>query len=1581
MKKGKFFGILAAGLALMLGTSFFAGCAKDDGGIYGGIYEKSTANVKEYFYEEEIFHDQSTDFMLPLQPTKDDNVTLRLKVKRGLASEVKIKYSFDLDVGDTVTFYPAPMVFEKADDNLNYDYWIGIIPKNEAYYRYHFELTNKKETIWFDMDGLSDEEPTTVANDWYVLPDFTVPEWSQGAVWYSVVPDSYYNGNTVNDKTGAGFEEAWGNSIHGDVMGDYFGGDILGLLNKVDYMKGLNITSLFINPFQVTMTQAGYGNYDHFQIDSAYGNDTLFLEFVNSLHADELKIMCDAVIQYANINNIIYNYTGMYPDLYDGKYDDLILKDSDGNPIDSGWGGPIIDFSHKLTRDYFYSSEQSVLITYILKFAIDGWRMDVGNTLTGSDPNNWGNSTQILADIRKYIKAIGEDLLFLTEHTANDSQLTGGILDSKWNYAFESAVENWVKGISNAKMLSTSLKSSVLAYPRPVANAMYNHLTSHDYQRLYDKVGQNDVKFGAAQLIQFTYVGSPVVYYGEEIGLTRPLNDYSTRYHSFDVAMNWDESTWDYYLYNFTSALAELRKEYDSVYRFGAFADLYSEGKDNEHDVFAYARFDNTASCITLLNQNESVVRGFELDVNILSLKDGTVLTDYMSGREYVVKDGKVTVDIYPCGIVLVTGDAGKYRELYEICDYNGGGKVITEDIKKYTFFGTGTLSSSDDITFVSGRGFNNYAIEAELVSVNGEAAIMIRDQESANSAFYGVKISSGTMSLISRAVAGTQYTLGASYDLTGVKKVMVGRTQDNALRTYVDDGNGGWKEVETFALNLEFDYDIYLGVAPLSGNVTLKLELDALSEQTGSDYSGGLGSQAITLGEASALSISNDKLTIGGSENDSFVVTRAHYKDFTHKALVSYNPQTMGSFAGLTVMQSENDYIVAGRYFDGNAVSLIVGQVINGKLCIYAQTQNIDGDITLQIQKSGTTYTALVSTDGTTFTKIGSVTVNYSDIYAGIVRSGDDAITIDYWCFGDAVSSANMAAHYAVGEMDFNFVSSDTSLTYTIKNGEWEYVQGGIAQTDKTASNALYNLQSKKVSDFRATFTLNVTDIAETANSYVGTIFGRATINGTSGYILKIFADGSVKLENSEGTTIADGQTSLKAHEQLQFTLITKGNVLALYEDNDPQLVLYCNMLTNTEGYFGWICNKATFELYSYNVYVPSGNVLTTVGSAYILESTISSEYVDLELSSSNSYNYITMKDIGASDFAVSYNLQISRINTVYRGYADFAFGVSVGAHHLSSGIVVRINDMGKMSIYVDGNQIEKDIVTGITNTRSCFIVITYQNRTLKVYYANYEQGKTYTANDLVLAYTYNDSMLHSGSLAFYSQNAGARYNAIRGYGLSDGTDVTTLDLYNDIVIDEPMPGDPEIGTGYGGDYRNDFNGNSDLATILKYSGANTVKDGYLTINGFNPQNWDAGAAIATGIYKNFELTARFKVAEMTTNGGFVGIEFYKSSATNNHQASTLTIIVYPTGSCALFVGNGILSSYATKGDVDSDGFFTVHLKVQNGVIIFDLGGESVSANIADLENNSDLTEGYISLNAGANTAIFDYVDIKVLD
>lgn len=1549
MKKW-FLGLIFMAIAILSAFSFI-GC-KNSSGL-------SNSRLNDYFYDEDVFHDQAYTYIAPLQPTSEDNVTLRLKVKRGLAKKVDIKYSFDISSSASdAEFYTAPMVFETTDINSNYDFWIGIIPANEANYRYHFELTNNRETVWYDLNGIGTTEPYSVSGDWYVLTDFYVPEWSQGAVWYSIMPDSYYNANTLNDKVGSGIDNPWGTGIHSGGA-EYFGGDIYGLLAQIDYLKGLNITSLFINPIWVTQHNAGYGAYDLLQIDSAYGNDEVFGEFVNSLHDDDIKLMLDAVIQYVNINNIVYNYTGRYPDIYDGG--DVAMYDDNGNPVDSGWGGPIVDFSKKIAREYFYSAEESVLLTYILKYSIDGWRMDVGNTLTGSDPKNWGTSTQILADIRRYIKNASREVLYLTEH-AVATQLSDGTVDSKWNYAFENAVEQWVTDISNAGNLATALKSEFSNMPRNVANASYNHLTSHDYARLYDKVGCDPVKFGAAELIQMTYVGSPVIYYGEEIGLSRSIENYMSRPNSFDVSMNWDESTWNYELLNLTKALTELRREYSEVYSTGALMDLYYEGVNNPNNIYAYARFAEE-TCITLTNKNNMVVKDFELDVSRLSLKNGTVLTDYLTGRKYTVKDGKIKLDINPIGAVLVTGKAGGYRNGFEIFGNDNTFSVTAESKNEYVLSGNGKLNNSKEFSYIGAKSFNNCAINANVVSSSGEICVMLCGDESA-SEFYGVKIKNNKLTLA--YLLNGEYSEGDTVSVASGATITVARTDNNICRVYV---NG--EEINGFARYTGFGYEIYLCCASLGGSTDVILGTESLTEQTGDEYEVGIGSYAILKGDIESVSVDGGKLILSGVEDDSFVLSRAHYTDFTHKAMIDYTPVQEGSFAGLTVFQSNNDFIVAGRYNDGTKVKFFVGQVLNSKLCVYSLSDNVEGRVTLQLQKSGALYTALYSIDGKSFIKFGEIYVNYSDIYAGLMRSGKDTLSAEYWCFGESVKSEDLADHYFEGEIPFGIQYSYKENSFSTVNGEWGYVAGGIAQTDDDAVNVIYNYRTTEVTDFSATYTINVNKIRQSEKSYTGFAFARRDLSVIDGYQLRIYSDGTVRLSDKNGIVLAEGVTSLKANEKLQFTVVVRGEMFVLYEGNDPSLVLYYYGLADNFGYFGWISNNAAFELYNYNIFMPTGNVIMGAGSAYNYGNEVDFNLTDVELSSST-YNYLTYKNIGVSDFAVSYNLLLTRINMVRRGYVDFSFGVSVGSKHLATGITVRINTAAKLSVIVDGEEVVSDITTAITNTSSCYILIAYQNKVLKVYTANYDPSGNYSVDDLTLEFTYNDKKLHSGSISLFSYNANAKFAAMRGKGLSENEDYFQLDFCNEMVLSEPMPDNPDVGVGEGTDYRNDFENKSSFASILNYSGSNYIKDGCLIIDGYNPINWDAGCAIPTGKYKNFELKMRFKMVQNVGGGAWVGVSFAKNVATGGNRA---VMIVYPGNYCEFYY-NGTLTGTATTGVADTDGFVILTLKVLNNVVTWDLGEKAVQYRIPNDEN---LT-GYISLQTGSDICCYDWVEIKVL-
>ncbi|MBO4541395.1 MAG: hypothetical protein J5736_05415, partial [Bacilli bacterium] len=873
-------------------------------------------------------------------------------------------------------YHVSPMKFERVDDGLAYDYWIGAIPHNEAPYQYHFTIKNNVDSIYFNVDGIGEGEPATSAADWSVRPGFFTPSWSQGALWYSIMPESYYNANTLNDKTGAQWDTVWGG--HNSWAGEWFGGDLSGIQAKEDYLYNtLNVTSLFLNPIWVTAHNAGYGSYDFFQIDSSFGNDNDLLSLVGALHEDELKIMLDAVFEYCNVNNILNNISKLYPDLLGDLYYGFGQRDPNGNQIDSNWGGVLIDFSHLIARETLYTEEESVMLAYLIYFGIDAWRMDVGNTLSGSDPNNWGNATQILADIRKYVKAVSEEVLFLTEH-ADSNQLTDGIMDSKWNYAFNKAVLDWCQNNSNAKMLSTNLKNAMLYYPRGVTNSLYNFLTTHDQSYFYQEIDYDKPSYLSAEILLLTYLGSPCIYFGEEYG-QKPhyYTDAKTMQNSFYTAMSWDEWNYDYEIYNLVRNLTCLRKDYKEVFATGGLMNLYAESKGNENDIYAYARFKDEVA-ITVLNRRGSFVEDFQLDVARLGLKEGTILYDYLTNREYMVHEGTITLDIASYGSVLVSKNSKRF-----VSDLEYEWKEESTSISKvgeHTYSLRGE-SVQNEANYAYANGFNNYAMDIVSKKNSGDVDALIKD-EVGDELCFGARLSKNQLTPIWKF--GGSANEGQPVSFTKDDVIRIAREKNNLCKVYLNDR-------EVASATIPFTHRIRLGVSNLSGTNELSLEFLSLEKQIGSDFSTGVLGSWIT--PKNPVSFKEGNLVV----NDNFLSAPVDMGDATFQAELSL-PSTLSNdeLAGIYFGAGEDDYMFLGAQND----QLTFGHVIHGKLAQYGKSSLEKTNVKLQIEKSGTTYQGvLLTAEGRTI--IGQAFANYSRLTAGLLNESKQNMLVSKAGFG----------------------------------------------------------------------------------------------------------------------------------------------------------------------------------------------------------------------------------------------------------------------------------------------------------------------------------------------------------------------------------------------------------------------------------------------------------------------------------------------------------------------------------------------------------------------------------------------------
>lgn len=1537
----------------------------DDPTVVVQTTKMSTKYVNRYFSEQDLYHDQAYKYMEPLEPSSSDSITLRLKCLYGSCRSAKIWYTEDS--GANCSFTSIDMKFEISDVNCRYEYWVGTIPASSSTKRYHFSLINDKETIYYNFNGISEEQITGSNGEWIIMPDFSTPDWSKGTVWYSAMPDSFYNGNVLNDKTGGTFSDAWGN--YHTSMNGYFGGDYAGLEEKIDYIKELGADSLFINPIWLTTHNAGYGSFDFMQSDSAYGSNEMLKALTDALHDENMQIMLDGVFEYINVNNILYNQALTYPYLDGGisegdTYYDFVQRDSNGNVIYSTWGSPLINFSSEVVREYIYKNIDSIMQYYIREIGIDGWRMDVGNDLSGSDENNFGTSSQILKDMRQYIKDANEEVLFLSEH-ANGDQFDY-ILDSKWNYSFGYAIRDWAAGLSNPSVLMSTIESGVLGLPRSVANSSYNFLTTHDLTRIIDIIdydgGDKTSTFNAANLLMFTFVGSPCIYYGEEVGMEGQNVIENTTASPFFNSMEWDETDVNYEIYNMTKALGALRKEYPSDFKDGAYLNVYSEtsAENNPSGIISFARFDESGSVISAVNATNSIVKNFTLDIGKVDIRDGSTLTDYLTGRTYKVKDGKITVDIYPGGSIFVTGEANKDVVFGKNkCSIGDANYSVSANDNGFTLSGSGTISgSSDSFGFVYEKAFGNANVSITLDS--GEYSLVIRDGLNADDAEYGIKITGTKVRAFARVSNGAKVSYFTTREFDSGSVITVKRKNDNVF-CYVVDG----KEYDI--ATIDADYYTYAGIAITANSSIPGFDVVQADQQKGTLFGNNIGSFTYAVGEYTV----NNGLTLYGSNNrHALIVAPIGMSDFTVKT--DFKSVPTSGYAGIAIGYT-GDYIFLGRY-NGK---IIAAHITGGDIAIYGSVADETGDVVFQIEKVGATYRAIIIDDDGYTEVVDNMYANYSKVDAMLVANNCDA-EFGYLSFGDYIDGKNgFASFKKQGNISFALTESNSDYGYRIFGGAWEYVTGGIKQTDISAETSQYVYSTNQVTDFNATFTIKAE--FKDNSSYVQAIWGKSSADSLQGYSMKLTSSGKVQLVDRSSTVISEYQIeNFTCGNAYHFTITVKDNNAFVYLGEERKLILSGTYMGG-KGYFGWNGACSIYTISSYGVYSADGNYKLLSGTVNTYDNNMVAGGIDLELSGGDSnYGYLTMEDTVVSNFVMSFNMMLSRTSLISRGRFRVYIGGKSGYNSLNNGLILQLDDKGRVTIYENGVKKIDNQEVGSIDTESCYMVIAYVDGQLTLYKADYREDLTYAKKYITKIFSFTDSFCRSGALSFFTQNATVRMCNIRGLHLSDGDDYTKSVLFTDFFIDAPPAPEPEIISAPATvGYSNDFSDKQTLGDFTRYSGAVSVQDGVLIVDGIKGQNWDAGAGLAYGTFKDFELTVKVKIQNAY---GWGAIEFNKSSPSVNHQQGAITLLLTQSGA-SLYLGNDVTQENSSVGigTADENGFITVSIRVKDGNLTYSFGAESKTFVISDLSRNN-LYSGFISFNAGSNRVYFDDLTINLL-
>lgn len=481
----------------------------------------------------------------------------------------------------------------KVSSDRFFDYWQTAIRPEHRRFSYGFRFHSGEETVWMTENDILSEEPDAPTGFYdrpyiHEIDLFQAPEWAKSAVFYQIMPDRFDNGDPGNDPKNI---SPWGDT---PTRESFFGGDLQGIIDRLDYLEDLGITAIYLTPIFEAPTNHKYDTTDYKKVDPHFGDLEQLKKLVESAHSKGIRIVLDAVFNHMSANSpqfrdvIEHGEQSEYVNWF--HINEFPVKVREGNPNYDTFGFfeqmPKLNTANPDTREYLLD-----IAEYWLKeVGIDGWRLDVASEI---DHVFW-------REFRDRVKAINPEAFIIGE-VWNDSLrwLQGDQFDSVMNYPLSDRLLEYLKTDElDAETFASHISGLLMRYPQQANEVLFNLMASHDTPRVLTQLNGDRRKLKLAIAFLLTFTGTPCIYYGDEIGLEGD-GDPDCR-----KCMIWEEDRQDRDLFNCYKALIRLRKQYPSL-RTGDFRFLLAEPQERS---FVYERKDNNTHLTIWMNASEQPV-------------------------------------------------------------------------------------------------------------------------------------------------------------------------------------------------------------------------------------------------------------------------------------------------------------------------------------------------------------------------------------------------------------------------------------------------------------------------------------------------------------------------------------------------------------------------------------------------------------------------------------------------------------------------------------------------------------------------------------------------------------------------------------------------------------------------------------------------------------------------------------------------------------------------------------------------------------------------------------------------------------
>lgn len=497
--------------------------------------------------------------------------------------------------------------------------------------------------------------------------DFKTPEWLDGGIIYQIFPDRFYNSgkekhNVPEDRY---LVEEWAKQPEfrqpNDkcrLGNDYYGGDLKGIEQKLDYLKELGVNCIYLNPIFEAHSNHRYNTADYLKIDSLLGDEKDLESLIKKAKKKGIYIVLDGVFSHTGDDSVYFNAKGRYASLgaaqdRNSPYFSWFNFSEYPHKYAAWWGIKTLPETNENDPAFteFITGEKGV-IRYWLKKGIKGWRLDVADELPD----------EFLDNIRKALKAEGEDNYLLGEVWEDATNkisygyrrrfLRGKQLDSVMNYPFANAIVDFLKGRSGTHIINTVL-DIIENYPSAAVKLLMNHIGTHDTARILTRLGADNMLDGnreaqsysflnewqydralkllrLAAVLQFTLPGVPSIYYGDEAGM-QGFGDPFCR-----AGYPWGKENKE--LIEFYKALGKARRGC-KAFVAGDFVPVYAD-----NNLVCFARENEQEKALIAVNRSE--------ETREIELPSGFEKAEALIGE--AITDGKLRLSPFGFSILAV---------------------------------------------------------------------------------------------------------------------------------------------------------------------------------------------------------------------------------------------------------------------------------------------------------------------------------------------------------------------------------------------------------------------------------------------------------------------------------------------------------------------------------------------------------------------------------------------------------------------------------------------------------------------------------------------------------------------------------------------------------------------------------------------------------------------------------------------------------------------------------------------------------------------------------------------------------------